>query len=242
MSKVETYVSVMEQIAADQSHGYSQANRWGPDFDCSSLVIYALEKAGIPARTKGATYTGNMLGPLTNCGFTDVKKNVNLSNCGGMKRGDILLNVLHHTAVYVGEGKIVHARGQSYGSPATGDQGQEISVSAYYNYPWDYVLRYTADEDPDQPVPSSDLIVPINRRGDLCRSPRATGRVTATSLNVRIWAGIEYPRIQSFPELAFGSTVEVCDCITDMEDEPWYYVRIVGQWYGFVSAKYVELS
>lgn len=132
----------MEKIAADQSHGYSQQNRWGPDYDCSSLVITALRQAGIPTT---ATYTGNMYADLKNRDFTDVKHYVNLSTGEGLKRGDILLNDVKHTAVYVGDGKIVHARGQSYGSSKTGDQGSEIAVTNYYNSPWDHVLRYTGE-------------------------------------------------------------------------------------------------
>lgn len=142
MTKVECYVSFMESVAADPRHGYSQANRWGPDYDCSSLTIAALEQAGIPAKSNGATYTGNMYAVLTKIGFKDVAKKITLSSGKGLVRGDILLNHVHHVAVYVGSGKIVHARGQSYGSSRTGDQGQEIAVTNYYNYPWNAVLRY----------------------------------------------------------------------------------------------------
>ena len=149
MTKIESYVSFMEAIAADPSHGYSQANRWGPDYDCSSLTITALEQAGIPAKTKGATYTGNMYAVLKKIGFSDVKKKITLSNGKGLVRGDILLNHVHHVAVYVGNGKIVHARGQSFGSSRTGDQGQEIAITAYYNYPWNAVLRYTDTSAPE---------------------------------------------------------------------------------------------
>lgn len=144
MNVIEKYVQFMEKIAADQSHGYSQQSRWGPDYDCSSLVITALEQAGIPAKTNGATYTGNMRSVLLALGFRDVTGKVDRSTGKYMERGDILLNEIHHTAVFCGSGKIVHARGQSYGSPSTGDQGQEIAVTNYYNYPggWDCVLRY----------------------------------------------------------------------------------------------------
>lgn len=154
MTKAEKYTLWMESIAADQKHGYSQANRWGtPDYDCSSLVISALEKAGIPAKSMGATYTGNMYPVLKKLGFSDVTSKINLSTGAGLKRGDILLNDVHHTAVYCGDGRMVHARGQSYGSPSAGDQGQEIAITNYYNYPWDHVLRY-GDKTP-QSVPQS---------------------------------------------------------------------------------------
>jgi len=63
-----------------------------------------------------------------------------------MEPGDVLLNEAHHTAMYCGGKKMVHARGQSFGGPATGDQGAEIAITDYYNYPWNCVLRYTGGE------------------------------------------------------------------------------------------------
>ena len=60
-------------IADDNSHGYDQINRWGaPDYDCSSLVITAYEKVGVPVKEKGATYTGNMREAFKKCGFVEV--------------------------------------------------------------------------------------------------------------------------------------------------------------------------
>lgn len=149
MSKVQKALQWMLDIAADQSHGYSQANRWGVDYDCSSMIIQTWENAGVPVKSRGATYTGNMRQVFLQNGFSDVTKKVNLSNCSGLQRGDVLLNQVHHTAMYAGNGQIVHARGQSFGSPKPGDQGQEIAVTNYYNYPWDCVLRYVGEGSGD---------------------------------------------------------------------------------------------
>ena len=53
MQNIETAVSFMEQIAADNSHGYAQDNRTGnPDYDCSSLVGTALNKAGFKVNSQ----------------------------------------------------------------------------------------------------------------------------------------------------------------------------------------------
>lgn len=149
MSKIENYVQNSINIANDNSHGYSQVNRWGKDYDCSSLVITVVENAGIPVKSKGgATYTGNMLSAFKKCGFTDVTSRVNLATGAGLVRGDILLNRTHHTEIYIGNGKNVGAHSSETGGKTgqTGDQtGKEICINAYYNYPWTNVLRYTAE-------------------------------------------------------------------------------------------------
>ena len=152
MSKVENYTQQAINIANDNRHGYSQYNRWGnPDYDCSGLVISVVQKAGIPVKTKGATYTGNMLKPFLNCGFKDVTNQINLQTGYGLIRGDILLSINHHTEIYIGNNKSVGARisekGTIHGKP--GDQtGREIRTSNYYNYPWNKVLRYTEKSYP----------------------------------------------------------------------------------------------
>ena len=133
----------MEAMAADDSHGYDQASRWGPDYDCSSLVISAWKKAGIPLT---CTYTGNMKADMLSHGFRDVTGQVNLATGSGLKKADVLLHETHHTAMYIGGGKLVHAAGNEYGKATggrTGDQtGREIVVCGYYNFPWQCVLRY----------------------------------------------------------------------------------------------------
>ena len=174
-------------IANDARHGYDQANRWGPNYDCSSFVISAWEAAGVPVKQKGASYTGNMLGAFLACGFRNVTAQVNLRTGAGLQKGDVLLNAAHHTELYIGDGKVVKAsineRGGVTGGQ-TGDQsGREIYVGSYYNFPWDCVLRYEGSGGEDKPgedetpaeepaVVPADLGLPMLRRGVQSRTVR----------------------------------------------------------------------
>lgn len=149
MSKVEKAVAWAERIANDNSHGYGWGG-WGPDYDCSHLVIQAFEQAGIPLKSSGASYTGNMRAAALRCGFKDVTAGVNLATGAGLRRGDILLNQARHAALCVGFGRIVQARSNLDGLPGD-SSGQEIRVQNYYSYPWDCVLRLPVTDTAVEP-------------------------------------------------------------------------------------------
>lgn len=160
MSVISTAMSWAIDIAEDNSHGYSQANRWGPDYDCSSFAIEAYQQAGLKLKEHGANYTGDMYAAFRSCGFEDVTRSVDLNTGAGLKYGDVLHSHnagKQHAALYAGNGLLVHAR-SSEGNSTPGDQsGNEIRVQPYYG-PWDHVLRYTAE------VPVQEPDVPIARR------------------------------------------------------------------------------
>ena len=157
---IERAVWLMKAIA-DGNYGYSQANRYGEygkepsDFDCSSSVTYSWQSAGVPVRDAGASTTSNMYKPFIDCGFSDVTAQIDLKTGKGLRAGDVLLHPYDgergHTEMMLNSTTICGARRDENGKDGwegsqPGDQtGHEIEYSAYYNFPWTYVLRYTAE-------------------------------------------------------------------------------------------------
>jgi hypothetical protein len=160
--------------ARDDRHGYDQEHRWGPDYDCSSFVISAWQQAGVPVRSAGASYTGDMLPAFLRCGFRDVIGQINLASGKGLQTGDVQLNERDHAEMYVGDGRCVKAGINEHGGVTggeSGDQnGREICVGRYYNYPWDHVLRYMGGEADRT---DGGIVLPMLRRGARGESVRA---------------------------------------------------------------------
>lgn len=172
MSKINDAVTWAVGIANDPSHGYDQIHRWGPDYDCSSLLITAWEKTGVKVKSAGATYTGNMRKAFLSNGFSDVTSAVNLKTGAGIQKGDIVLNIVNHTAMCIDSNtrQLVMASLNEKGGVVggkTGDQtGGEIKVRSYYNYPWDCVLRYAGETvSPEKPA--------------VVEKPSASGKIAA---------------------------------------------------------------
>ena len=162
MSVIEEACNYMIDLATDDTHGYSQYNRWLPDVDCSSSIILAYEQTGV--KKAGATYTGNMRTAFVKCGFEAIpyKKGMTLI------RGDVLLNEKYHTCLYLGNKKIVQASCSETGgiTGKTGDQtGREVAIGNFYEYSkgWDYVLRYK-----EQEVKTVTIEIRELHEGDVC--------------------------------------------------------------------------
>lgn len=223
---VESAVKWMENTAADDSHGYDQQYRWGErgDWDCSASIIYAFEQAGIPVKTNGATYTGNMKPVFLKCGFKDVTSSINLATGAGLVRGDVLLNIVNHVALYCGDGMEVEASINEFGGVrggAPGDQtGKEFLKKPYRNYPWDCVLRLGNGASASKPTETF----------------KATGTavVTANDLFLR-----QTPNGKIIGLLQNGNRVE----IDGKKSGNWTHVNDVsGQGVGYVWTGYIKID
>lgn len=112
-------------------------------FDSSIAVITAWEMCGVPVRSMGATYTGNMRSAFLLSGFKDVIEDVNISTAEGIKRGDVLLSSEGQTftAIYLGDNKMITVGINEYAST-----DYQLIVRPYYNPIWNSILRYTNKE------------------------------------------------------------------------------------------------
>ena len=182
---VESAVAWMIALAEDDSHGYDQKYRWGEkgDYDCSSAVISAYKHAGIDL---SCTYTGDMRKDMISKGFADVTAQVNLVTGEGLRRGDVLLNERRHTALYIGEGMeaeaLVNEQGQAIGGKPGDQTGNEITLRAYRDFPWDCILRYQGEASTKEAVKTQNakLTVAYVQKG--CTGAWVTMLQTALNL------------------------------------------------------------
>ena len=131
----EKYIKIMIAMCNDIRFGYSQSNRWGWNFDCSSSIIYSLRMAGL--QTGSANYTGNM-DVLCKYGW----KKISSSSAG---RGDILV-CSSHAALYLGNGQTAEFH-RDYDGRSGDSSGRESNVGKSWkpSSSYSYALRYTGN-------------------------------------------------------------------------------------------------
>ena len=165
------FVDRIIYYAENDNHGYSQkppSGRWGPDYDCSSLLYQAAHDAGynIGVGRDKLRFTGTMLKDFEKAGFQILPfANVGISD---LEIGDILLNLALHAEVYVGNGESVGATSSETGGYVgeAGDQtGYEIERHPVITFDkgWDYVLRPPENDDTEEDLEEEgDEEMPMN--------------------------------------------------------------------------------
>ena len=225
MTKTEKAIQQMETWAKDDSHGYDQDYRWGEkgDYDCSSAVIQAWQNAGVPVKSGGATYTGDMKNVFLKNGFKDITASVNRGTGTGLKRGDVLLNEAHHVAMYCGNGKEVEAsineKGTAHGGQPGDQTGKEFLIRSYRNYPWNCILRYAGDQTVTSDVEKKqNTVAYVARFTKDCKCYSAAGKTQA----------------KMFPVIKKNAVVDVMKYTETVKGKKWYFIRIPHPAEGFV--------
>jgi len=225
MTKTEKAIRQMETWAKDDSHGYDQDYRWGEkgDYDCSSAVIQAWQNAGVPVKSSGATYTGDMKNVFLRNGFKDITADVNVKTAAGLKRGDVLLNEAHHVAMYCGDGKEVEAsineKGTAHGGQPGDQTGKEFLIRSYRNYPWHCILRYAGDQTVTSDAEKKqNTVAYVARFIKDCKCYSAAGKTQA----------------KLFPIIKKNAIVDVMKYTETVNGKKWYFIRIPHPTEGFV--------
>lgn len=229
MTKTEKAIRQMETWAKDDSHGYDQDHRWGEkgDYDCSSAVIQAWQNAGVPVKSGGATYTGDMKNVFLKNGFVDVTSKVNVATGAGLIRGDVLLNTVHHTAMYCGNGKEVEAsineKGTAHGGKPGDQTGKEFLIRNYRNYPWNCVLRYKESTSGSATVTS-----------DIEKKQNTVAYVARIIKDCKCYSAAGKTQAKMFPVIKKNAVVDVMKYTETVKDKKWYFIRIPHPTEGFV--------
>lgn len=226
MTKTEKAIRQMETWAKDNSHGYDQDYRWGEkgDYDCSSAVIQAWQNAGVPVKSGGATYTGDMKNVFLKNGFKDITASVNRGTGTGLKRGDVLLNEAHHVAMYCGNGKEVESsineKGTAHGGKPGDQTGKEFLVRSYRNYPWNCILRYQESSSNSTTTITTEKVAYVARMSKDAQTFVDAGKTKST-----LWPKIKK---NTLVDVIKGATIK------DSAGKKFYLVRLGHPSEGFV--------
>ena len=156
--KVEAMLRWALEIAADDSHGYSQRERFGPDYDCTSFVCTALMEGGFALEDYSSTQ--GLLEQLPALGFAVYEK-----DDMEPQLGDILVEPGEHVEICMGglacvgahqdyDGRSGDSGGHEieYRPGEVGDSGCPFCMRQQYRY----ILRYEGLELP-RAVPEFEL-------------------------------------------------------------------------------------
>ena len=199
--------TVMTQLKA---YGSLAAIKTKCEADCSSLVRACIYQA--TGKDAGDIYTGNLASALEDSGLFE--KRFSVSSESQLYNGDVLVTKTKGHTVVVVSGR---SRGAASGNTnVTGDsyivqKGDTLSaIAKSMGVSVDELASYNGISNPDV-INVGQIIKNPNSANStsgssLNESAQWTGKVTASSLNVRTWAGTSYDTIKSFNTIALYAT------------------------------------
>ena len=117
----------------DNTYGYTFGGHGPTEFDCASSISWALRQAGF--NMGGRWDTTGLANDLFALGWQKVPNN------GHPQKGDIVMNEAAHVEWAIGNGQLAGFHDNYDGVPGD-SSGTEASTLAYYDFPWEYYIRY----------------------------------------------------------------------------------------------------
>ncbi len=152
-AKMEAALAWALEIAADDSHGYSQSERFGPNYDCASFVCTALMEGGFSL--EDCLSPAGLVALLPELGFTVYRRGETEP-----RRGDILVRTGVHVEFCMGNGGCLAAH-RNYDRRSGDSGGHEIEYRLgdgesccpfCEQQQYNYILRYEGAEIRLQPL------------------------------------------------------------------------------------------
>lgn len=225
---------------------------------------------------EGASYTGNMRNRYKAAGFTVLTDTKYTQSTAYLLPGDILLYDAAHTATNVTKGRSASTTSTTTPTSTStvlrkGSTGTDVKTlqsnlnqimnaglvvdgefgTNTYNAVIAFQTKYGLSVDGKVGTQTQNKINELLKSNSSTDTPTTSstdwvGEVTATELNVRSWAGTEYPNIKSYPVLKKGNRIVVKGSQKATNGDLWYKIAINNTTtgnkdvIGFVLAKYIK--
>lgn len=167
MANINNANNYMYNLVTDKKHGYSQANRYGPDYDCSSSIMTSLRLGGkFDVPVKGVN-TASMKKYLEKIGYKVVsnaekpQKNDIKLRPATSKRGGHVIMFRSPTMVM----EFSSSRGHKEKGDQTGTESWCHKWDTKRNGDFTYTLRYKATAKKETPKKSTGVTYTV-KKGD----------------------------------------------------------------------------
>lgn len=167
MANINDANNYMYNLVTDKKHGYSQANRYGPDYDCSSSIMTSLKNGGkFDVPVKGVN-TASMKKYLEKIGYKVVsnsekpqKNDIKLRPATSKRGGHV---VMFRSPTMVME--FSSSRGHTEKGDQTGTESWCHKWDSKRNGDFTYTLRYKPTVKKETPKKSTGVSYTV-KKGD----------------------------------------------------------------------------
>lgn len=203
MGNINNANDYMYNLVTDKKHGYSQSNRYGPDYDCSSSIMSSLKHGGkFDVPVKGVN-TASMKKYLEKIGYKVVsnsekpqKNDIKLRPATSKRGGHV---VMFRSSTMVME--FSSSRGHKEKGDQTGTESWCHKWNADRNGDFTYTLRYNATGKKYKPKKSTSVKYTV-KKGDTLSGIAKKYKTTVSHLG-------SINKIKDFNKIYIGQVLKI---------------------------------